>query len=484
MAATAVASKHGGKPGGTSATEPIGAKAVAVGTGDPALAYPPQSGQALGEVAAIAVTVASDSVPPNPVILAVAGPGPWVAGSGPSATGSPGGPSSAPEASIAASSPVASTEGTTPGINGVPGAAPAAPVAPLAPGMANVAATFSKTPAGRTAATRQETLQPAKPSAPSTLNTNTAVVNIRKLDPAIPIVAVSVNATPPPVIPFTGRPGAAGAGPAVTGPSTGSLPGQEIQTAAAQAVASQVATAPEVNGGSGAAAPAAEVPDALMQTAVAAPASVVLPSQAPASLRARSAPPASEALTGSAHAPATADGSAQMQGIAATGVSPANVDKLAAASPSSAPPAQPVSVLDQVAPAVVSAAQAGDAGHRVSVSLNPDQLGTVTVTVDRNTDGTMHIQVSAEQIATLDMLRRDQGELVRALDQAGAGQGSPSLSFSLDSGSSGGWSTPGGHQDARPPAQFPTVYADEPAQAATWPGATRRTAAGSIDVTA
>lgn len=120
----------------------------------------------------------------------------------------------------------------------------------------------------------------------------------------------------------------------------------------------------------------------------------------------------------------------------------------------------------------------------MSVSLNPDQLGTVTVTVDRNADGTMHIQVSAEQMATLDMLRRDQGELVRALDQAGTGQGSPGLSFSLDSGSGGGWSMPGGQQDARPPVHFPSAYADETAQATAWPGASRRAATGSIDVTA
>ena len=120
----------------------------------------------------------------------------------------------------------------------------------------------------------------------------------------------------------------------------------------------------------------------------------------------------------------------------------------------------------------------------MSVSITPDQLGTVTVTVDRNTDGTMSIQVSADQLATLDMLRRDQGELAHALDQTGTGQGSPSLSFSFDGGSNGGWSMSGGHQDARPPAHFPPAYADEPAQAIIWPVASRRTAAGSIDVTA
>jgi hypothetical protein len=133
----------------------------------------------------------------------------------------------------------------------------------------------------------------------------------------------------------------------------------------------------------------------------------------------------------------------------------------------------------------VAAAKVGDAGHRVSVSLNPDQLGTVTVTVDRNADGTMHIQVSAEQAATLDMLRRDQAELARILDQAGTGQGSPSLSFSLDSGSGGGgWSMPGQDQHAHSTIQFPAAYADEPGQAIAWPGASRRTATGSIDVTA
>ena len=218
---------------------------------------------------------------------------------------------------------------------------------------------------------------------------------------------------------------------------------------------------------------------------MAGPASVAVPGQILAALRTRNPTPASEVLAGEPQVQAAAsDGAQALSGTAVPDAPLSGVGKLAATSQALPSPATPASVLDQVAPAVLSAAQAGDAGHRVSVSITPDQLGTVTVTVDRNTDGTMSIQVSADQLATLDLLRRDQADLARALDQTGTGHASPSLSFSFDGGSSNGWSMSGGQQETRPPAHFPTAYADEPAQAATWPSTSRQTAAGSIDVTA
>ena len=526
MPASAVASKPGVKPVGTKATPQVGEEEVAAGASDPALAFPPQLGQAIGGVAAspditssvptpaaaspdvtssiptpavpspdvgsdLPTTVAAipgpaalSGAPPGPVLPAVVQSGPWATAPGPGATGSPAGPFPAPGTPIVASSPAASPAGAAPGINGAPGIDAAAAVGPMVPGMASLATTIPKVPAARSAATPQVTLQPAHPGAPRASNTAAAAMDLQKLDPAIPVIGVSSRPAPGPVISVTGAGGAA-PGHGVTAPLTDAFPGPGIPTETGPAVANPVGTAPEIIGGQGVAAPGTTVPDALLQTAVAAPATVVLPGQAPGSLRTRNAPSASAALTADAPAPVADNGIAQMQGgIAAPEISSTNVGKLAAPQPPSAPPGLPASVLDQVAPAVVAAAKVGDIGHRVSVSLNPDQLGTVTVTVDRNADGTMHIQVSAAQMATLDMLRRDQGELVRALDQAGTGQGSPGLSFSLDSGSGGGWSMPGGQQDARPPVHFPSAYADETAQATTWPGASRRAASGSIDVTA
>ena len=192
---------------------------------------------------------------------------------------------------------------------------------------------------------------------------------------------------------------------------------------------------------------------------------------------------------GIASAATGVDGNLQLQAgamPAADAQRPA-ADPVAPAHAAGAPPAPhsalPSSLLDQVAPAVVSAARDGEAGSRTTLSITPDQLGKVTVSVERRSDGTMQIEVSAQHLATLDLLRKDQADLTQALDLAGAGQGSHSLSFSLASGG-GHWSMQGEQQNGRPPQHFPAAYADDPAPAAAASVQARRTAAGSIDVTA
>ena len=94
----------------------------------------------------------------------------------------------------------------------------------------------------------------------------------------------------------------------------------------------------------------------------------------------------------------------------------------------------PPSVTSQVAPALVSMAQGGGAGGRLSVSITPEQLGQVHITVERAADGTTSIHVAAEQLGTLNILRHDQADLTRALDQAGVGHDGHSLSFSWEGG--------------------------------------------------
>jgi hypothetical protein len=151
------------------------------------------------------------------------------------------------------------------------------------------------------------------------------------------------------------------------------------------------------------------------------------------------------------------------------------------------------SVASQVAPALISMAQGGGVGGRLSVSITPDQLGQVHITVERATDGTTSIHVAAEQLGTLDMLRHDQGDLTRALDQAGVGQQGHSLSFSWEGGGSGmqGWGSPGwsgsgwggsGDQPGgHPPGHASGSYA---AESTSVPSAAAATARGGIDLTA
>jgi hypothetical protein len=151
-----------------------------------------------------------------------------------------------------------------------------------------------------------------------------------------------------------------------------------------------------------------------------------------------------------------------------------------AARPLAANGSLPPSVASQVAPGLVSMAQAG-AGGRLSISITPDQLGQVHITVERAMDGTTSIHVAAEQLGTLNILRHDQADLTRALDQVGVGQGGHSLSFSWDGGGGGmqGWNTPGEQRGGYQPALVSKSYAVEPTAAP--PAAVAR---GGIDLTA
>jgi hypothetical protein len=139
----------------------------------------------------------------------------------------------------------------------------------------------------------------------------------------------------------------------------------------------------------------------------------------------------------------------------------------------------PTSVTSQVAPALVSAAQGGGVGGRLSISITPEQLGQVHITVERSVDGTTSIHVAAEQLGTLNILRHDQADLTRALDQAGVGQDGHSLSFSWDGGggaAQGRDAPPGQHQAAHVSRSYAAEPAAIPSIAAT--------ARGGIDLTA
>jgi hypothetical protein len=144
----------------------------------------------------------------------------------------------------------------------------------------------------------------------------------------------------------------------------------------------------------------------------------------------------------------------------------------------------PPSVSSQVAPALVSMAQAGVAGARLSVSITPEQLGQVHITVERAADGTTSIHVAAEQLGTLNILRHDQADLTRALDQAGVGHDGHSLSFSWEGGGGNGtqgWNTPNEQRGEYQPANVSQSYATDPIAI---PSAAAAAARGGLDLTA
>lgn len=179
----------------------------------------------------------------------------------------------------------------------------------------------------------------------------------------------------------------------------------------------------------------------------------------------------------------------QPEGVLAPAGAP-HVQAPHAAAPPAAPAAEaaPVpSVADQVAPAVISMAQGRINGRRLSVSITPDELGQVSITVERAADGTTAVHVSAERAATLDLLRRDQADLARALDGAGASSGSHSLSFSL-SGGDGRMPGGGGRNEPpveRQPASAAQLYAEAPPPVLSGLAAAHLAAArGGLDLTA
>lgn len=142
------------------------------------------------------------------------------------------------------------------------------------------------------------------------------------------------------------------------------------------------------------------------------------------------------------------------------------------------------SVAEQITPAVIMLAQAPGSGGKLSVSIAPDQLGQVHITVSRAIDGTTTIHVAAEQLATLDLLRQDQGSLNHALDQAGIGAGGHSLSFSWDGAAGGGrqsWYPQGDLAGEAAPVAPVGAYATDPPAARSSAAAAAR---GGIDVTA
>jgi hypothetical protein len=163
----------------------------------------------------------------------------------------------------------------------------------------------------------------------------------------------------------------------------------------------------------------------------------------------------------------------------------ASAPGLSAASsrPVSADPGSAPSVAAQITPAVVAMARSQDPDGRLSVSITPDQLGRVHITVERASDGTTAIHVAAEQLTTLDLLRQDQATLNHALDQAGIGKEGHSLSFSWEGGGGGGmprWETPGKPSDDGQTANMANPYTEEAVSAPSAAAAAR----GGIDVTA
>jgi chemotaxis protein MotD len=73
----------------------------------------------------------------------------------------------------------------------------------------------------------------------------------------------------------------------------------------------------------------------------------------------------------------------------------------------------------QIAPVLVSMAHAPDGAQRLTLRLDPPELGHVQIRIDRPQDAPARVDITVERAETLTLLLRDQPQLQRALDQAG-----------------------------------------------------------------
>ena len=80
---------------------------------------------------------------------------------------------------------------------------------------------------------------------------------------------------------------------------------------------------------------------------------------------------------------------------------------------------QQTSPAAQITPALMHLGHAPDGAQRLTVRLDPPDLGHVQVKIDRPLDAPARVEITVEKPETLSMLLRDQPQLQRALDQAG-----------------------------------------------------------------
>ena len=131
----------------------------------------------------------------------------------------------------------------------------------------------------------------------------------------------------------------------------------------------------------------------------------------------------------------------------------------------------------QVAVAVVRAV--ADGVERISIKLQPPELGRIDVRLDVGADGRVQAYVLAERPATLEILQRDSRELERALNGAGLDTANGGLSFGLRQNGNGqaGGDGPAGQERRQGPENRP---ADAPPPPLPQPS--RAAASGRLDI--
>ena len=153
------------------------------------------------------------------------------------------------------------------------------------------------------------------------------------------------------------------------------------------------------------------------------------------------APAAPTSISVDATPPQAAQAAAPVQSAALPAVEltvPAALPETAAPStpPSlitAASPSHAASPAAQIAPALVQMGHAPDGAQRLTVRLDPPELGHVQVRIDRPAEAAARVEITVEKPETLTLLLRDQPQLQHALDLAGVPSEGRSVTFHIAS---------------------------------------------------
>lgn len=149
-------------------------------------------------------------------------------------------------------------------------------------------------------------------------------------------------------------------------------------------------------------------------------------------------------------------------------------------------PPQPASApAAQIAPALISVAQSAGGTQRLTIRLDPPELGTVQIRVEHAANAPMQVEINVQRPETLTLLMRDQPHLQHALDQAGVPAEGRTLSFQLDlqdqRGTTGDHGSGHGRRPPTPAAQQMQADPDDPDDATA---GTMRWSRVALDITA
>ncbi|MGE0222037.1 MAG: flagellar hook-length control protein FliK [Acetobacteraceae bacterium] len=106
-------------------------------------------------------------------------------------------------------------------------------------------------------------------------------------------------------------------------------------------------------------------------------------------------------------------------------------DGIAPPAGAEAPLRAPAAPADQVAPAIISLARGADGSNRMTLRLDPADLGHVQIRIERPADAPASVEITVDRPETLTLLLRDQTRLEHTLTQAGLPPEGRSVSLQL-----------------------------------------------------